>query len=108
MANLLSNALKFVPRETAPRVQIWAERRDGCVRISIKDYGIGIEPQQQERIFQVFERIDPTQSYPGTGIGLAIVHKLAQRLGGNVGMDSARGKGSLFWLELSAPPDRPK
>lgn len=108
MANLLSNALKFVPRETAPRVQIWAEPRNGGVRIWIKDYGIGIEPQHQQRVFQVFERIDPTQTYSGTGIGLAIVQKLAQRMGGSVGLESAPGKGSRFWVELPAPPERPK
>ena len=108
LANLLSNALKFVSGQTAPRIQIWAERRKAAVRIWVADYGIGIEPMHQERIFGVFERIDPTHTYPGTGIGLAIVHKLAQRMAGKVGVDSTFGQGSRFWVELPGAPDRPE
>jgi len=98
-ANLLSNAIKFGGRE--PRVRVWAETRDsGTVHIWVEDQGIGIALQHQERIFGVFERLHGVETYPGTGIGLAIVRKGIERLGGRVGVESEEGRGSRFWVEL--------
>ena len=70
------------------------------VRLWIEDNGIGIAPKYQQQIFQVFERLHGVESYGGTGIGLAIVHKGMERMGGEVGVESQLGQGSRFWLEL--------
>lgn len=99
-SNLLSNALKFVPAKTKPEVNIWPEDDKGRVRICIADNGIGIDPQYQKKIFQVFQRLHSQTDYPGTGIGLAIVNRAIQRIGGSVGVDSEAGKGSRFWITL--------
>ena len=101
--NLLSNALKFHLPEVIPKVAVTAAPLDdGSVRISITDNGIGIAPQHQERIFNVFERLHGQETYPGTGIGLAIVKRGMQRMHGKVGLQSADGDGSTFWVELPA------
>lgn len=104
--NLLGNALKFVPAERAPRVQITTERRNGMERIWVEDNGIGIAPEHQERIFRVFERLHSSEEYPGTGIGLAIVRKAVERMGGRVGVESSVGRGSRFWVELQTADER--
>ncbi|MDQ7840923.1 MAG: ATP-binding protein [bacterium] len=100
LVNLISNALKFVEAGTAPRVRLAAEPRDGRVRLWVEDNGIGIAPEHQERIFRVFERLHGSEAYSGTGIGLAIVRRGVERMGGRVGVESAGGQGSRFWIEL--------
>jgi PAS domain S-box-containing protein len=102
--NLIGNAIKFVPDGTRPVVRIGAEARDERVRIWVEDNGIGIAPEHQARIFRVFERLHGVETYPGTGIGLAIVHKGATRMQGAAGLESAAGKGSRFWVELQKVP----
>ncbi|HEY9861012.1 MAG TPA: PAS domain S-box protein [Candidatus Obscuribacterales bacterium] len=104
IANLLNNAVKFVPKTRQPQVHLWAESHSGWVRLWIEDNGIGIAPEYQERIFQAFERLHTRQAYPGTGVGLAIVRKGVERMGGQVGVESNVGQGSRFWLELQAAP----
>lgn len=98
ISNLLDNAVKFVAPGVIPRVRIWAERRNGHVRVLFRDNGIGIPPEAHAKIFEIFHRLDP--KYSGTGIGLAIVKKAAERMGGTTGVESAPGQGSTFWLEL--------
>jgi PAS domain S-box-containing protein len=100
LQNLLSNAMKFVPPGVQPQVRVWAEERDKLVRLWVEDNGIGIAPEHQERIFRIFERLHGVETYPGTGIGLAIVRKAVERMGGRVGVESALGQGSRFWMEL--------
>jgi two-component system CheB/CheR fusion protein len=100
IANLLNNAHKFVAPGIQPRVRIWAEQGDARVRINFQDNGIGIPAEDRSRIFRMFERINPTHEYEGTGIGLTIVHKAVERMGGNVDFESEPGHGSTFWLEL--------
>jgi PAS domain S-box-containing protein len=103
--NLLSNALKFAPPGRAPRVEIFAEDHDGMVRLCVRDEGIGVSPEYHQRIFKVFERLQATRDYPGTGIGLAIVAKAAERMNGSCGVESQPGGGSTFWIQLhKAPP----
>jgi PAS domain S-box-containing protein len=70
------------------------------IRLWVQDNGIGIAPEHQKRIFRVFERLHGIESYPGTGIGLAIVKKGADRMGGQVGVESQLGQGSRFWIQL--------
>lgn len=100
LSNLLSNAVKFVPPERTPEVRVYAEPHGGRVRILIQDNGIGIVPRDRERIFNIFERVHAQQDYEGTGIGLSIVRKAIERMGGRVGLESTPGQGSCFWFEL--------
>jgi signal transduction histidine kinase len=102
VANLLTNAVKFVAPGTAPLVRIAAGERDGRVRLTVEDNGIGIEKPYRERIFNVFERLHGQEHFSGTGIGLAIVRKGAERLGGAAGVEGGDGGGSRFWVELQA------
>jgi PAS domain S-box-containing protein len=99
-SNLITNALKFVPPGEIPFVEIRSEEAGEMVKITVSDRGIGIAPQHLKAIFQVFGRVYSQSEYPGTGIGLAIVKRAVQRLGGDVGVDSELEKGSRFWLTL--------
>lgn len=107
LVNLMGNAILYVAPEVAPRIRVRAEERVGRVRLWIEDNGIGISPEHHERIFQVFERLHGSEAYPGTGIGLAIVRKGAERMGGSAGVESAPGEGSRFWIELGRSENRP-
>jgi signal transduction histidine kinase len=102
LANLVSNAVKFVPPEVTPVVNIFDVAESGMVRVYVEDNGIGIAPEHQQRIFRVFERLHGREQYSGTGIGLAIVEKAVSRMNGRVGLESELGKGSRFWIELPA------
>ena len=102
LANLLGNALKFVPKGVAPVVVFKAEGSGNRVRISIEDNGVGVLPEYHEKIFRVFERLEKDKT-KGTGIGLAIVKKGVERMGGNAGVESGPPRvGSRFWVELNA------
>jgi len=70
------------------------------VRLWFEDNGIGIDKDSQARLFGIFQQLHPSKAYPGTGIGLAIVRKAAERMNGTVGVESEPGKGSHFWLQL--------
>jgi signal transduction histidine kinase len=100
LTQFVTNALKFVPPGVVPRVQIRAESASDVVRIQVVDNGIGVEPRNFPKLFQVFQRLNRPDEYPGVGIGLAIVTKVVKRMNGRVGVESEPGKGSSFWLEL--------
>jgi signal transduction histidine kinase len=98
-SNLLGNAIKFVKPNTVPKVHIWAEKRnDALVRLWFEDQGIGIPRRFHERIFDMFQQVNKEKT--GTGIGLALVRKITEQMGGRVGVESEPGQGSRFWLEL--------
>jgi signal transduction histidine kinase len=96
LANLLGNALKFVPAGVAPQIVFKAEEKGGMVRISVEDNGIGIAPEYHEKIFRVFERLQKNKS-EGTGIGLAIVRKGVERMGGKSASIPARIAREVFF-----------
>jgi signal transduction histidine kinase len=96
---LMSNALKFVAADTQPLLRVRAEDRGEFVRCRVEDNGIGIAPEYHEQVFRLFNRLHGGK-YPGTGIGLAIVQKGIERMGGCVGVESTPGRGSRFWFEL--------
>jgi len=98
--NLLSNAVKFHKKGISPEVQLRTEADNSSARLRVIDNGIGIAPQHRERIWQVFERLHDRETYLGTGIGLAIVKRAVNRMGGRCGLESEVGKGSTFWVEL--------
>ena len=100
VANLVSNAAKFVAAGIAPEIRLQTETRNGFLRLSVEDNGIGIDPEFHDRIFRVFERLHGIETYPGTGIGLAIVRRAVESMGGRVGVESTPGDGSRFWIEL--------
>jgi signal transduction histidine kinase len=101
MANLLGNALKFVREGEPPLIRAGAKTENDLVTFWIRDNGIGIAPEYHARIFNVFERLE-SRRYKGTGIGLSIVRKGIERLGGRVGVESKLGEGACFWFELPA------
>jgi signal transduction histidine kinase len=101
VVSLIDNALKFVDGRR-PEARILAEQRDARVRLWVEDQGIGIAPEHRARIFEVFERLHGAEAYPGTGIGLSIVKRGVTRMGGDVGVSSALGEGSRFWIDLDA------
>jgi PAS domain S-box-containing protein len=103
LANLLGNAAKFVALGVHAKIRVTADPVDkGFVRFKFEDNGIGIEPAAQKRLFQMFQRAHRAGTYEGTGIGLAIVRKAVERMGGRVGVESTPQKGSTFWVELKA------
>jgi chemotaxis family two-component system sensor kinase Cph1 len=111
--NLIGNALKF-RGEAPPHIHVGATRIDEdddpargspgtkLWRFTVRDNGIGIAPQHQERIFVIFQRLHTRGEYPGTGIGLAICKKVIELFGGHIGVESEAGKGATFWFTLPA------
>ena len=100
MQNLISNAIKFHREGVAPEVSIDASIADAEMQLTVRDNGIGFEPQYSRRIFRVFERLHGRGEYPGTGIGLALCRKIAERHGGTVIADAKLGEGATFTVTL--------
>jgi len=106
ISNLLGNAIKFVKRGAQPKVKVWTTAHQDGVRLYVEDNGIGIAPQHRDRIFQIFGRVHGDKEYDGSGIGLAVVKRAAERMGGKVDFESEPGRGSRFWIELPAAQGR--
>jgi signal transduction histidine kinase len=123
--NLLSNALKFVRPKVPPQIRVRVEEapssasstlspqsttttppvQPGFVRVWVEDNGIGIAPEHQDQIFRLFLRLH-REAYEGTGVGLAIVQKGVERMGGALGVESSPGQGSRFWFDLRKAEQR--
>ena len=102
LRNLIGNALKFSASGAAPVLEIGAHAESGRCRIWVKDNGVGFDMQYHDRIFGIFQRLHRSEAFPGTGVGLALVAKAVQRMGGRVWAESAPGRGATFFLEFPA------
>jgi signal transduction histidine kinase/ActR/RegA family two-component response regulator len=102
--NLIANAVKFSDGGP-PKVQVWAERRNGEHRFGVADDGIGISEGDEQRIFQVFKRLNAREAYGGTGMGLAICKRVVERHGGRIWVESRAGGGSVFHFTIADPDD---
>ena len=100
LQNLIGNALKFHRPGVAPAVHVYTEKAEGVLRLIVKDEGIGFDEKYLDRIFTVFQRLHGRSEYEGTGIGLAICRKIAQRHGGDITATSAPGQGASFVISL--------
>lgn len=101
--NLLGNALKYC--ETKPRIHVSAAREGAFWRISVRDNGIGIPPEYQEKVFGLFQRLHSAAEYPGTGIGLATCKRIVEETGGRIWAESVHGSGSTFYFTAPAADD---
>lgn len=104
LRNLLDNALKFSRLAKPPEIEIAGRVEDGMAILWVKDNGIGFDMKFTDRIFDIFQRLHRAEDYPGTGIGLAIVRKAMERMGGRVWAVSAPGKGATFYIEIPLHP----
>jgi signal transduction histidine kinase len=105
LQNLIGNAIVY-RGDAPPRIQVDASRNGDFWEFTVRDNGIGIAPEHHQQIFEIFKRLHPRDEYPGTGIGLAICKKIVQRHGGEIGVDSRPGCGSIFRFTLRAPAER--
>jgi PAS domain S-box-containing protein len=104
--NLISNALKF-SADCPLRIHVGAERETAGYRFCVRDNGIGIDPPQSERIFEMFRRLHPRDMYAGTGIGLSICRRIVERHGGRIWVEQAPDGGSIFYFTLPDPAPSP-
>jgi signal transduction histidine kinase len=100
LRNLVDNALKFTRNTPQPRIDIGCEETPTACTLWVKDNGIGFSMKYHDRIFEVFQRLNRTEDFSGTGIGLALVRKVMQRIGGRVWAESLPGQGATFYLEI--------
>ncbi len=99
LSNLISNSLKFRSQQK-PVISVSSELRHDQWLITVTDNGIGIKPEYQEHIFEIFKRLHPQNHHPGSGIGLAICQKIVERHGGEIGVSSQYGEGASFYFTL--------
>jgi len=102
LLNLVNNGIKYHREGVSPQVTVKCKWKKNTLILTVKDNGIGVEPQYLEKIFRIFQRLHSQEEYRGTGIGLSIVKKAATMLGGTVTAKSKPGKGSTFTVELPA------
>ena len=97
--NLIGNAIKYRRPDVPPEIAVAAAKKDGFWTLSVADNGIGISEEYWPKVFELFERLDPT-TYPGTGLGLAICKRIVDQLGGSIWVESQLGKGSTFFFSI--------
>ncbi len=99
--NLVSNGLKFNKKGVAPIINITTKDLDSCIEFCVKDNGIGIDEEDYEKIFFIFQRLNPVEQYEGIGLGLAYCRKIVELHGGKIWINSSKGIGSEFYFTLS-------
>jgi signal transduction histidine kinase len=104
LQNLVANALKFTRPGVPPVVQLSSSRVEGFVQIHVSDNGIGIAPEHQTRVFDIFRRLHSRKTHEGSGLGLSICRRIAELHGGNLSVVSNPDHGSCFTLQLPDPP----
>jgi signal transduction histidine kinase len=100
LKNYIDNAVKFTRDVSAPLVEVGSREIPGGCLLWVRDNGIGFDMKYHDRIFNIFQRLNHSEDYPGTGIGLAIVRKAMERLGGRAWAESEPGRGATFYLEI--------
>ncbi len=104
LQNLIGNAILY--RDAAPpRIHVEARRDDDFWKFTVQDNGLGVAPEHHQQIFEIFKRLHARDKYPGTGIGLAVCKKIVERHGGQIGVDSQLGAGSVFRFTIPAPAE---
>jgi signal transduction histidine kinase len=98
--NYLDNAIKFTRAAPEPRIEVGAANLAGACRLWVSDNGAGLDMKYRDRIFDIFQRLHRAEEYPGTGVGLAIVRKAAERMGGRAWVESCPGQGATFFAEI--------
>jgi PAS domain S-box-containing protein len=107
LQNLVENAFKYSSKSAAPRVEVRGEPTESGVRLSVRDNGVGFDMAYAGKLFGAFQRLHREADFPGTGVGLATVQRVALRHGGSVSADAAVGQGARFSLELPGPRGGP-
>jgi len=100
LRNYLDNAIKFTRKVPEPTIEIGSEDTSKDVVLWVRDNGVGFDMKYHDRIFNIFQRLNPVEDYPGTGIGLAIVRKSMERMGGRAWAESKPGEGATFYLSI--------
>jgi signal transduction histidine kinase len=100
LRNLLGNALKFTRDMPKPAIEIGARDQGATCLLWVRDNGVGFDMKFHDKIFSIFQRLHRAEDYPGTGVGLAIVKKVMERMGGRAWAESEPGKGASFYLEI--------
>ena len=98
--NLIGNAIKYC-NEPTPTIHVGVRDLGAQYEFSVQDNGIGIAPENYEKVFQIFQRLHSRQQYSGTGIGLALCRRIVERFGGEIWVDSTVGDGTTFYFKLS-------
>lgn len=104
LTNLLSNALKYSSKKEHPRVEIFSEEKDGAVVYVVRDNGAGFEMEYADKLFGVFQRLHSQEDFEGTGVGLAIAHRIIQKHGGKIWAEGVPGAGATFYFTLPGSP----
>ncbi|HSE32830.1 MAG TPA: ABC transporter substrate binding protein [Pyrinomonadaceae bacterium] len=100
LSNYLDNAVKFSGKVSNPRVEVGSQEKANSFLVWVRDNGVGFDMKYHDRIFDIFQRLNRSEEYPGTGVGLAIVRKAMERMGGRAWADSQPGEGATFYLEI--------
>jgi signal transduction histidine kinase len=104
LRNYLDNAVKFTRKVSQPRIEIGSKELSEKVLVWVRDNGVGFDMKYHDRMFDIFQRLNPSEQYPGTGVGLAIVRKAMERMGGKAWAQSKPGQGATFYLEIPKQP----
>lgn len=98
--NLISNAVKYSSKQTAPEIIISSEQKDGMIIYSVKDNGVGFDMKFADKLFGVFQRLHNLKEFEGTGIGLALVNRIITKHGGKIWAEAKVGEGAIFSFSL--------